>query len=151
MTFSWRQTEQCADRRIGNTWTYDETTDEYYLHLFAKEQPDLNWENPKVREAVHDIMHFWLGRGIDGFRLDVINFISKDQAFPDSQLSPPAGHEYYSAGPRLHEYLGELGTILKQYDAFSVGEMPSVREEKEIIKAVASDRGELNMIFHFEL
>lgn len=136
---------------VGSTWTYDETTDEYYFHAFHKSQPDLNWSNPSVRAAVHDIMRFWLDRGIDGFRLDVINFISKDPSFPDSDRSVLAGVEHYACGPHLHEYLRELGTILREYDAFSVGEMPCVHEEQELIRAVAQDRGELSMIFHFEL
>lgn len=135
----------------GSAWEYDEATEEYYLHLFCKEQPDLNWENPKVRAAVHDIMRFWLDRGCDGFRLDVINFISKDQAFPDSDNKVHKGAEFYACGPRCHEYLQGLGAILKEYDAFSVGEMPCVHKEQELIKAVRSDRGELSMIFHFEL
>ncbi|PTB37003.1 uncharacterized protein TrAFT101_007143 [Trichoderma asperellum] len=134
----------------GSAWEYDEATDEYYLRLFCKEQPDLNWENPAVREAVHDIMRFWLGRGIDGFRMDVINFISKDQQFPDSDKVINRGHEYYACGPRCHEFLRELGAILKEYDAFNVGEMPCVQDESEVIKAVGADRGELNMIFYFE-
>ncbi|KAM0483547.1 hypothetical protein ACHAPX_002038 [Trichoderma viride] len=134
----------------GSAWEYDEATDEYYLRLFCKEQPDLNWENPAVREAVHDIMRFWLGRGIDGFRMDVINFISKDQRFPDSDKPVMKGYEYYACGPRCHEFLKELGAILKEYDAFNVGEMPCVDDENEIIKAVGADRGELSMIFYFE-
>ena len=99
-------------------------------------------------------MRFWLDRGIDGFRLDVINYISKNQDFPDSDPSGDVlfpGSEYYAAGPRLHEYLKGIGQILQQYDAFSVGEMPYVRDPKEVIKSVRHDRGELNMIFHFEL
>ncbi|KAJ4864187.1 alpha amylase, catalytic domain-containing protein [Trichoderma breve] len=136
--------------RPPNAWEYDETTDEYYLRLFCREQPDLNWENPDVRKAVHEVMRFWLGRGIDGFRMDVINFISKDQRFPDSDKVVCRGHEYYACGPRLHEYLKDLGAILIEYDAFNVGEMPCVQDQNEIIKAVGADRGELNMIFHFE-
>ncbi|KAJ4150923.1 hypothetical protein LMH87_011650 [Akanthomyces muscarius] len=134
----------------GSAWEYDEATDEYYLRLFAREQPDLNWENPDVRKACHDTTRFWLDRGADGFRIDVINFISKDQRFPDSDKKVLKGTEYYACGPRLHEYLKELGAILKEYDAFSVGEMPCVQDEKELIKAVGADRGELSMIFHFE-
>ncbi|KAL2874708.1 hypothetical protein SGCOL_010081 [Colletotrichum sp. CLE4] len=134
----------------GSAWEYDEATDEYYLRLFACEQPDLNWENPKVRDAVHDIMRFWLDKGADGFRLDVINFVSKPQDFPDSKQEVLPGSELYSAGPRLHEYLKELGAILHEYDAFSVGEMPCVRDLNEVIKSVNGDRGELSMIFHFE-
>ncbi|TWU78414.1 hypothetical protein ED733_008801 [Metarhizium rileyi] len=135
----------------GSAWEYDGTTDEYYLRLFCREQPDLNWENPAVRQAAHDVMRFWLDRGADGFRIDVINFISKDQSFPDSKQTVLRGTEHYACGPRLHEYLKELGAILKERDAFSVGEMPCVHDEQELVKAVAADRGELNMIFHFEL
>ncbi|KAK2600227.1 hypothetical protein QQS21_005023 [Conoideocrella luteorostrata] len=134
----------------GSAWEYDEATDEYFLRLFCKEQPDLNWENPAVRKAAHDVMRFWLDRGADGFRIDVINFISKDQSFPDSNQQVLRGSEYYACGPRCHEYLKELGAILKEYDAFSVGEMPCVHDERELLKAVAADRGELSMIFHFE-
>jgi glycosidase len=101
---------------------------------------------------VHDIIRFWLSRGIDGFRLDVINYISKLQDFPDSTQpwDGVLGSELYSAGPRLHEYLQGIGAILSEYNAFSVGEMPSVQDPKEVIKAVRYDRGELNMIFHFD-
>jgi glycosidase len=139
----------------GSAWDWDEATEQYYLHLFAPEQPDLNWENPKVREAVHDIIRFWLNRGVGGFRMDVINFISKDPALPDAPVTDPKsewqdGSQYYSAGPRLHEYLKDIGSILKEYDAFSVGEMPHVYDPKEIIKSVGYERGELAMIFTFE-
>jgi trehalose-6-phosphate hydrolase len=97
-------------------------------------------------------MRFWLDRGCDGFRLDVINFVSKDQAFPDSVREGHArGWEHYVAGPRLHEYLQGVGAILREYNAFSVGEMPGVYDTSEIIKSVGADRGELSMIFHFEL
>ncbi|KFX90729.1 hypothetical protein V495_04606 [Pseudogymnoascus sp. VKM F-4514 (FW-929)] len=136
----------------GSAWEYCEVSDEYYLHLFAKEQPDLNWEHKPVRDAVHEIMRFWLSRGIDGFRLDVINYISKPQDFPDSSQPPDGvlGTEFYCAGPRLHEYLQDIGAILNEYNAFSVGEMPSVQDPNEVIKAVRYDRNELNMIFHFD-
>lgn len=99
-------------------------------------------------------MHFWLSQGIDGFRLDVINYISKPPYFPDSQgtqIDAVLGSDLYAAGPRLHEYLQAIGSILAQYNAFSVGEMPSVQDPAEVIKAVRHDRGELNMIFHFDL
>ncbi|OOQ85053.1 Alpha-glucosidase [Penicillium brasilianum] len=139
----------------GSAWQYDELTDEYYLHLYATEQPDLNWEHPPVRKAVHDIIRFWLDKGCDGFRMDVINFISKDQAFPDAPVKDPRtpwqwGDKYYANGPRLHEYLQDIGKILKEYDAFSVGEMPFVKDEKEVLRAVQFDRNEINMIFNFE-
>lgn len=140
----------------GSAWTFDEATQEYYLHLFAVEQPDLNWENENVRAAVHDIMRFWLDRGADGFRMDVINFISKDQRFPDAEVKNVNakyhdGSRYFACGPRLHEYLQGIGEILIEYDAFSVGEMPACNDPEEIIKAVNIDRKELNMIFNFEL
>ncbi|KAJ5297014.1 Glycoside hydrolase/deacetylase beta/alpha-barrel [Penicillium atrosanguineum] len=139
----------------GSAWQFDEHTGEYYLHLYATEQPDLNWEHPPVVKAVHDIMRFWLDKGCDGFRMDVINFISKDQAFPDAPITNPHsewqwGDRYYANGPRLHEYLQGVGKILKEYDAFSVGEMPFVKDEKEVLRAVQFDRNEINMIFNFE-
>jgi glycosidase len=100
-------------------------------------------------------MRFWLDKGCDGFRMDVINLISKDQSYPDAPITNPNrpwqwGHMYYANGPRLHEYLQELGEILKDYDAFSVGEMPFVKDEKEVLRAVQFERNELNMIFNFE-
>lgn len=104
-----------------------------------------------MRKACYDVTRFWLDRGADGFRIDVINFISKDQRFPDSDKKVLKGTEYYACGPRLHEYLKELSAILKEYDTFSVGEMPCVSDEKELINAVGADRDELSMIFHFEL
>ncbi|KAG0651380.1 Maltase [Hyphodiscus hymeniophilus] len=138
----------------GSAWEWDEGTQEYYLHLFAVEQPDLNWENSKVRDAVHDIIRFWLNRGASGFRMDVINFISKEPGLPDAPVSDPNsewqdGSRYFSAGPRLHEYLKDMGSILKEHNAFSVGEMPFVHDPKEVIKSVGYDRGELAMIFQF--
>ncbi|PGH12203.1 hypothetical protein AJ80_06823 [Polytolypa hystricis UAMH7299] len=141
----------------GSAWQLDPTTGEYYLHLFAREQPDLNWENPAVRAAVHDIIRHWLNRGVDGFRMDVINFISKHLDFPDAPITEDSsqpwqdGSMYYACGPRLHEFLGEIGLILKEYDAFSVGEMPCVFDPVEILKAVGFDRHELNMVFQFEI
>ena len=139
----------------GSVWQWDEATQEYYLHLFAVEQPDLNWENPKVRDAVHAIMRFWLDRGTDGFRMDVINFISKEPMLPDAPVTNKNselqdGSMFYSTGPRLHEYLKELGSVLQEYDAFSVGEMPCVHDPEEVIKSVGYDRGELAMIFQFD-
>ena len=100
-------------------------------------------------------MRFWLDKGCDGFRMDVINFISKDQRFPDAQVKDPRSiwqwaDKYYANGPRLHEYLQDLGKILKEYNAFSVGEMPFVKDENEVLNAVKFDRGEINMIFNFE-
>lgn len=140
----------------ASAWKWCEERQEYYLCLFADEQPDLNWENPDVREAVHDIVTFWLERGVRGFRLDVINFISKVQTFPDAEIVNPnskyqPGTKYFANGPRLHEYLQGLGRIFAKYDAFTVGEMPAVDDVNEILKIVGADRGELNTIFQFDI
>ena len=139
-------------------WTYDTKTDEYYLSLFTPEQPDLNWENPEVRAAVHDVMNFWLDRGACGFRMDVINLISKDQRFPDAEpaLGPDCkyhpGSKYYHNGPRMHEYLQEIKhKVLQKYDAITVGEMPGDSDVAEKIRTVGSKSGELNMIFIFDV
>ena len=133
-------------------------TQEFFLSLFTPEQPDLNWENPDVRAAVHDIMSFWLERGACGYRMDVINLISKDQRYLDA---PPAlgkdkkyhpGGKYYVNGPRMHEYLREIhDKVLVKYNAITVGEMPGVSDIDEIIKTVGSNSGELNMIFIFDI
>ena len=146
----------CSHHPAGSAWSLDETTGEYYLHLFCKEQPDLNWENPDVVRAVHDIMTFWLDKGVDGFRMDVINLISKTPGLPDAPLTLPGqqfqpAHVHYANGPRLHEFLRGLRTTLNQYNAFAVGEMPWVKEERDVVNAVAADRKELNMIFQFDM
>lgn len=141
----------------NSAWTWDEKTEEYYLTLFTPEQVDLNWENPKVRAAVHDVLRFWLDRGASGFRMDVINMISKDQSFPDADVvlkdhKYQSGAKYFANGPRLHEYLRDLKEeVLDKYDTITVGEMPFVRDEDEILRVVHIDKGELNMIFPFDL
>ena len=142
----------------NSAWTYSEKTGEFFLSLFTPEQPDLNWENAAVRAAVHDIMKFWCDRGACGFRLDVINLISKDQSFPDAPPNMPPGHKYhdggafYINGPRLHEFLHEMhDEVLSKYDCMTVGEMPGVSDIKEIIRTVGSTAGELNMIFIFDI
>ncbi|CAI6342227.1 unnamed protein product [Periconia digitata] len=141
----------------NSAWTWDETTQEYYLSLFTPEQPDLNWENPDVRQAVHDVLRFWLDRGCAGFRMDVINLISKVQEYPDAEVTVPSnkyqpGDKFFANGPRLHEYLKEINQkVLSKYDTLTVGEMPFVRDEDEIIRVVGADSGELNMIFAFDL
>ena len=138
----------------GPAWNYDATTDEYYLHLFAKKQPDLNWENPKVREEVYDMMKFWLDKGIDGFRMDVINFISKVDGLPDAPNPEGkkyvSGHQYFMNGPRIHEFLQEMNKeVLSKYDVMTVGEMPGVNPEQGKMYT-ADEREELNMVFQFE-
>ncbi len=138
----------------GSTWEYDEATDEYFLHIFSKKQPDLNWENPKLRAEVYDMMKFWLDKGIDGFRMDVINFISKVDGLP-SAPNPEgkkyvSGHEYFMNGPRIHEFLHEMNQeVLSKYDIITVGEMPGVTPEQGVLYT-EEDRNELNMVFQFE-
>ncbi|GEL09247.1 alpha,alpha-phosphotrehalase [Salisediminibacterium halotolerans] len=135
----------------GNAWEFDETTGEYYLHLFDVTQADLNWENPDVRKDIYDMMHFWFEKGIDGFRLDVINLISKDQRFPndDGSVPPGDGRKFYTDGPRVHEFLNEMNReVLSDYDVMTVGEMSSTTID-DCIKYTRPDRNELNMTFNF--
>ncbi|QST01068.1 alpha-glucosidase [Pontibacillus sp. ALD_SL1] len=138
----------------GSTWEYDETTGEYFLHIFSKKQPDLNWENEDVRKDVYDMMKWWLDKGIDGFRMDVINFISKDPRFPDGEVHPGKqygdGGKYFMNGPRIHEFLHEMNQeVLSKYDVMTVGEMPGATPDEGKLYT-ADDRDELNMVFHFE-
>ncbi|KAI1848136.1 hypothetical protein JX266_005849 [Neoarthrinium moseri] len=142
----------------NSAWTYDEGSGEYYLSLFTPEQPDLNWENPEVRAAVWDVMHFWLKRGAAGFRMDVINLISKVPGYPDAEVVLGEGHKYQPAfkyfvnGPKLHDYLQEMHQeVLSKYDTITVGEMPGVSDEKEILRTVGAKSGELRMIFIFDV
>jgi oligo-1,6-glucosidase len=138
----------------GSAWEYDETTGEYYLHLFSKKQPDLNWENPKLRQEVYDMMKFWLDKGIDGFRMDVINFISKVPELPDAPNPEGkkyvSGGQYFINGPRIHEFLQEMNReVLSKYDVMTVGEMPGVTVEEAKLYT-GEDRNEVNMVFQFE-
>ncbi|MGD6834183.1 glycoside hydrolase family 13 protein [Sutcliffiella halmapala] len=138
----------------GSVWEYDETTEEYFLHLFSKKQPDLNWENPKLRQEVYDLMKFWLDKGIDGFRMDVINFISKVDGLPDGENPEGkkyvSGHQYFMNGPRIHEFLQEMNKeVLSGYDIMTVGEMPGVSPEEGKLYT-GEERKELNMVFQFE-
>jgi len=135
----------------GPAWEYDELSGEYYLHLFTKKQPDLNWENPQVREEVYKIMHFWLDKGVDGFRMDVIPLISKRLDFPDADFSDfnKVVETVYANGPRVHEFLREMHReVLSHYDLMTVGEAPGVPPELANLY-VGKNRNELNMIFHF--
>lgn len=138
----------------GSAWQYDETTEEYYLHIFSKKQPDLNWENPNLRQEVYGMMKFWLDKGIDGFRMDVINFISKVDGLPDAPN--PDGKKYVSGsrhfmnGPKIHDYLQEMHReALADYDVMTVGEMPGVNVEQAKLYTDDS-RNEVNMVFQFE-
>lgn len=138
----------------GSAWEYIDSLAEYYLHLFAKEQPDLNWENPKVRKEVYALMKFWLNKGIDGFRMDVISLISKDSKYPDGHIiqNKAYGNYYIGAsnGPRVHEYLQEMNReVLSKYNIMTVGETPNT-DPNQAIKYTEADRHELDMVFHFE-
>lgn len=138
----------------GPAWKYIDNIGEYYLHLFAEQQPDLNWDNPLVREEVKDIMNFWLTKGVDGFRMDVINLISKDPAYKDGHQKKGSQYgDYYGGvanGPHVHEYLKELNDdVLSKYDVMTVGETPHTTPE-EASKYVRNDAHELNMVFEFD-
>jgi oligo-1,6-glucosidase len=134
----------------GPTWELDPASGEYYLHLFSRKQPDLNWENPEVREAVYSMMRWWLDRGVDGFRMDVINMISKDVALPDGHGGD--GMPYYICGPRIHEFLQEMHREVfagRPGRLLNVGEMPGVTvDEARLFTDPA--RGEVDMVFQFE-
>jgi oligo-1,6-glucosidase len=140
----------------GPAWAYDEGSSEYYLHLFSPKQPDLNWENPEVRQAVHAMMRWWLDRGVDGFRMDVINLISKDPALPDGRVAEGGsygdGSPYYVCGPRVHDHLREMRREVfagRGDRLLTVGEMPGVTlEEARLFTDPA--RGEVDMVFQFE-
>ncbi|MBG6216641.1 oligo-1,6-glucosidase [Arthrobacter sp. CAN_A6] len=140
----------------GPAWTLDPTSGQYYLHLFAPEQPDLNWENREVRGAVYSMMNWWLDRGVDGFRMDVVNFLSKNPALPDGTV--PAGQlwgdgsPHFLSGPRIHEFLSEMALAVfdgRDADLITVGEMPGVTiEDAKLFTDPA--RREVDMVFQFE-
>lgn len=136
----------------GSAWQYDKNTEMYYLHLFSKKQPDLNWDNPKVREEVFDMMNWWLDKGVDGFRMDVISLISKNPEFPDGVpgINGYASFNEPANGVHVHEYLREMRKkVLNHADTLTVGECSGVTLE-EAKKYAASDNSELNMVFQFE-
>ena len=137
-----------------SVWEWDEGTQQFYLHYFSVKQPDLNWENPKVREEVYDIMRFWLDKGVDGFRMDVINLISKDLSFPDDPAVTAGGLDNSLAvaanGPRVHEFLREMNReVLSKYPVMTVGETPCVSVEDAALYT-GFERHELQMVFQFE-
>lgn len=135
----------------GNAWQYDEKTGQYYLHLFDVTQADLNWENEKLRDEVYKMMQFWFEKGVDGFRLDVINLISKNQDFPDDDgsVAPGDGRKFYTDGPRVHEFIHEMNEeVFSKYDSMTVGEMSSTTLE-HCIKYTKPERNELSMTFNF--
>lgn len=136
----------------GPAWKYDPQTDMYFLHLFSQKQPDLNWDNPKVRDAVFDMMNWWCEKGIDGFRMDVISMISKQPGLPDGIPGENglAGHENTTNGPHVHDYLKEMNQkVLSKYDLITVGETAGVTLE-EATRYANADNTELNMVFQFE-
>ena len=137
----------------GSAWEWDENTQMYYLHCFSKKQPDLNWENPKVREDVFNMMEWWCEKGIDGFRMDVISMISKKEGLPDVPTDGGIyGNSMYGTcnGPHVHEYLQEMNKrVLSKYDIMTVGECAGVTIE-EAKKYANAENTELNMVFQFE-
>ena len=140
----------------GPAWTYDEASGDYYLHLFSRKQPDLNWENPQVREAVYAMMRWWLDRGVDGFRMDVINFISKVLPLRDGAVPVGGTHgdgsPYFLSGPRIHEYLAEMHREVfagRPGELITVGEMPGVTVDDARLFTDPA-RAEVDMVFQFE-
>lgn len=137
----------------GSAWQYDETTNMYYLHCFSKKQPDLNWDNPTVRDEVFDMMNWWCEKGIDGFRMDVISMISKDPSYPDGEVHDGLYGDYspyVCNGPHVHEYLQEMNRrVLSKYDLLTVGEAAGVTVE-EAKKYANNEGSELSMVFQFE-
>ena len=140
----------------GSAWQWDEASQEYYLHLFSKKQPDLNWENEKLRQEVYDMMKWWFEKGVDGFRMDVINLISKVEGLPsvpqeEEDVDGYAwGGRYFVTGPKVHDYLQEMNReVLSHYDIMTVGETCDVTPDDGIC-FTGKDRGELNMVFQFE-
>ena len=137
----------------GSVWEWDPNLNKYYLHSFTKKQPDLNWENPKVREEIYDILDFWFSKGVDGFRMDVISFISKRLDFPQAKKGADLFEmmeNIYANGPRIHEYLKEMNKkVLSKYDIVTVGEGPGVNL-KTGLNYVDEKEKELNMVFHFD-
>lgn len=136
----------------GTVWNYNEATKDYYLHLFTKEQPDLNWENPKVRQEIYNIIKYWADKGVDGFRMDVISLISKTKDYPNTEFVDYKDtiKNYYANGSKIHEYLKEMNSkVLSDYDLMTVGEGPGIDLDNGL-DYVHEDRHELNMVFHFD-
>ena len=137
----------------GSAWKWNEQTKEYFLHLYTKNQPDLNWENPIVRKEVYSIIDFWLSKGVDGIRMDVISLISKRLDFknvPNNMIFIDVMEKYYANGPRVHEYIKEMNKkVLSKYDIVTIGEGPGINLNNGL-DYVNEDENELNMIFHFD-
>ncbi|THY78458.1 maltase [Aureobasidium pullulans] len=141
----------------GSVWEWDELTQEYYLHLFATEQPDLNWENDATRQAVYkDAMIFWLDKGVDGFRIDTVNMYSKPSHYPDAEITDSDAFLQEAAlvyvnGPRMDEYLMEMNEILKRYNAVSIGECPQTPDMERVRRYVSAQEKQLDMVFQFDI
>lgn len=140
----------------GSAWTFDEETQEYYLHLFCPEQPDLNWDNREARQAIYQsAMVSWLEKGVDGFRVDSVNMYSKPPGLPDAPNNDPDSQwqeagPLYCNGPRIDEYLEEMNEILARYDAMTVGECPNTPDRQRVVAYVSAKQKRLNMVFQFE-
>lgn len=152
----WNEEDGTPPKRVsffddkGDGWQYEPNTKSYYLHYFSDKQPDLNWENPKVREEMYKMLKFWFDKGVDGFRMDVIHFISKDPTFPPipAEFNNDWG-KFYASGPKRHEYVQEMNReVLSKYDIMTVGEAGVGMEDAH--NYVDAERNELNMIYHFE-
>ncbi|KAK9328272.1 glycoside hydrolase superfamily [Lipomyces starkeyi] len=142
----------------GSVWEWDDNIGEYYLHLFAKEQPDLNWENPEVRQAIYnDAMRFWLDKGADGFRIDTVNMYSKRLDFPDAPVVEPdtrwqPAYDLICNGPRMHEFLREMNDeVLSKYDAMTVGELPHTPDPAHVLRYVSASARQLQQVFQMDL
>lgn len=139
----------------GNAWTYNKATDSYYLHYFSEKMPDLNWENPEVRKAIYDVMRFWFDKGVDGFRMDAICYISKDTSWPEVEniVKEKFGSDwagYYAHGPHLHDYLQEMHReTLDRPDVTTLAEASGITKDEALL-FVKEDRKELHMLYHFE-
>ncbi|KAJ5297411.1 hypothetical protein PENANT_c005G06893 [Penicillium antarcticum] len=141
----------------GPAWEWDETTEEYYLHLFCVEQPDVNWENAVTRRAIYEsAMEFWLKKGVDGFRVDTVNMYSKQPGLADAPVLDPksdtqVAFSQFCNGPRIHEYLREMNDVLSKYDAMTVGECPNTHTLDGVLRYVSAAEKQLSMVFQFDL
>lgn len=138
-------------------WTWDEETQEYYLHLFCPEQPDVNWTNEETRKAIYkSAMEFWLEKGVNGFRVDTVNMYSKPMDFPDAPITDPGAETQpagmvYCNGPEMHKYLKEMGAILEKYDAMTVGELPNTPKTADVVRYVSAAENKLSEVFQFDI
>lgn len=168
--YIWRPARQCptTNKRLppnnwrscfgtGSAWQWDDTRQEYYLHLYAAEMPDLNWENEACRKEIYEsAIESWLRKGVDGFRIDVVNLFSKIPGLPDAPIIDPDA-EYqldpsmYCNGPRIHEFIGEINSIMAKYNAITVGELPTTPDPDKVLDYVRASRNQLSMVFQFDV